>query len=396
MGWNFWDVKGRFQNVREEDVVRELEKSEEGRKWIPWVKEFFRAREFELEWDGKVRGKGKANIGAPQGSPLSPVIFLIWMAPIITKMEEALHKEWPALDLELPLYVDDLHLGVSIWDRHMARGIDMDQLLENAHKIVNRIAAENHLPLKDSKHEKLVLRQKRRRKNVEVKWVKWLGIISDENLTFKEHWQARIKKARAMLAQFNRLGNSQWGISATSLRQIYTGMIRAIALWGSELGWRGQRDWGKEFEHLQYQALKKCVNVTHGSKIELVSQIAGVESPRMGLDVAQARLMGKIMRDTTTIGDLIFGEGERRCHSDERGRNLEEGKERDDFGQEYTIDPDGFTSVLTAIQSKVGVLKEEGHEKMSYGGRVEKLKVPEVKLQANAGSKAEVWMEAIN
>ena len=77
VGWNFWDVKGGFQNVREEDVIRELEKSEEGKKWIPWVKEFFRAREFELEWDGKVRGKGKTNIGAPQGSPLSPVIFLI-------------------------------------------------------------------------------------------------------------------------------------------------------------------------------------------------------------------------------------------------------------------------------------------------------------------------------
>jgi len=49
VGWNFWDVKGGFQNVREEDVIRELEKSKEGKRWIPWVKEFFRVREFELE-----------------------------------------------------------------------------------------------------------------------------------------------------------------------------------------------------------------------------------------------------------------------------------------------------------------------------------------------------------
>jgi len=92
VGWNFWDAKRGFQNVREEDMIRELEKSEEGKRWIPWVKDFFRAKEFELEWDGKVRGKGKMNIGAPQGSPLSPVIFRIWMPPIITKMEEALKK----------------------------------------------------------------------------------------------------------------------------------------------------------------------------------------------------------------------------------------------------------------------------------------------------------------
>jgi len=49
VGWSFWDMKGGFHNVREEHVIRELEKSEEGRKWIPWVKEFFRAGEFELE-----------------------------------------------------------------------------------------------------------------------------------------------------------------------------------------------------------------------------------------------------------------------------------------------------------------------------------------------------------
>jgi len=123
------------------------------------------------------------------------VIFLIWMAPIITKMEEALKNRWPTFDLELPSYVDDLHLGVSIWERIMAQGIKMDEVLDEADKIVNRIAAENHLPLEDSKHERLILQKKRRRKNKDVKWVKWLGIIMDESLTFKEHWKARIKKA---------------------------------------------------------------------------------------------------------------------------------------------------------------------------------------------------------
>jgi len=85
------------------------------------------------------------------------MIFLIWMAPIITKMEEALRKHWPTFDLELPSYVEDLHLGVSIWERIGAWGILMEDLLVEADKIVNRIAAENHLPLEDSKHERLVL-----------------------------------------------------------------------------------------------------------------------------------------------------------------------------------------------------------------------------------------------
>jgi len=59
--------------------------------------------------------------------------------------------------------------------------------------------------------------------------------------------------------------------------------------------------------------------------MELVSQIAGVESLSMALDAAQARLMGKIMRDTTVLEDLIFDDG--------TGRNEEAGREWDDFGK---------------------------------------------------------------
>ena len=81
-----------------------------------------------------------------------------------------------------------------------------------------------------------------------------------------------------------------------------------IALWGAELGWRGQRDWEREFEQLQYQALRKCTGATRGSRIDLVSQIAGVESPKMAIEAAQSRLMGTILRDPKVLGDLVEDE----------------------------------------------------------------------------------------
>lgn len=59
----------------------------------------------------------------------------------------------------------------------------MNILLGRVDKIVNWVEKEKHLPLEDSKHEKLVLGEKKRRIKKEVKWVKWLGLIPDENLT---------------------------------------------------------------------------------------------------------------------------------------------------------------------------------------------------------------------
>ena len=50
-------------------MVKELEKSKEGTTWIPWVRKFFRAREFELEWDGKTRGRRRC-----EGSGKRPML----------------------------------------------------------------------------------------------------------------------------------------------------------------------------------------------------------------------------------------------------------------------------------------------------------------------------------
>ena len=53
------------------------------------MKSFMGKRNFMVEWDGKTRGKGEAGEEVPQGSPLSPILFLIFLASTIYKMEEA-------------------------------------------------------------------------------------------------------------------------------------------------------------------------------------------------------------------------------------------------------------------------------------------------------------------
>ena len=90
------------------------------------MREFFRPRQFEVEWDGKVHGRGSANIGVPQGSPLSPVVFLIWMAPILERMEEELRSKAglgagaagadAIVDVEFPSFVDDMCADMVIWE----------------------------------------------------------------------------------------------------------------------------------------------------------------------------------------------------------------------------------------------------------------------------------------
>ena len=149
-----------------------------------------------------------------------------------------------------------------------------------------------------------------------------------------------------------------WGIRATSWRSVYTGMIRPVAMWGVELGWRGQKRWEQKIVDLQCQALSKCVNTVRGTRKELVSGIAGVGGPRIALDAAQARLLGKLMRDPIALGDMWAGPGREVYPAEaEEGPNWETWRSWKDCGLQWdNAESDGFTSVMSTILNKAAVI----------------------------------------
>ena len=101
------------------------------------------------------------------------------------------------------------------------------------------MAEKNKLPLETDKEEVLHLRNNRRKRNADRKYIKWLGVIFDDSLEFDLHWKSRIEKARQALGALSGVGRSQWGMCPGGWKKAYEGMIRSISTWGSELGWSG-------------------------------------------------------------------------------------------------------------------------------------------------------------
>ena len=99
-------------------------------------------------------------------------------------------------------------------------------------EVVGEVSNEWGMPTAPDKHERLVVQGgegRKRKRRREVKWVKWLGIMLDEDLSFDTHWQKRVEKARSLLGALKPIGNSEWGLSPRGWRQVYTGMIRTVA-----------------------------------------------------------------------------------------------------------------------------------------------------------------------
>ena len=91
-------------------------------------------------------------------------------------------------------------------------------------------------------------------------------------------------------------------------------MIRTVATWEAELGWRGQKRWAEELERLQYDSLRRCVGAVKGASKEKVRKIAGVERMSTNLDGMQARFVSRLAMEKYLCGMLLEG-GIQRCGS---------------------------------------------------------------------------------
>ena len=127
-------------------------------------------------------------------------------------------------------------------------------MVDKVNTILEQQAAASNLRFDTNKEASIRLKPG----GSETSSVKTLGITISDNLDFDTHNRERISKATAALNTLTRLAGRK-GLSPKALRAIYTGQIRPIMIYGSEL-WNGAIHTSKLTEplaRLQYQALRR-------------------------------------------------------------------------------------------------------------------------------------------
>ena len=75
----FVDVKGAFDHVSPNQLIRICFKLKLLLALIKWIVCFLSARSMQLAFDGDITSNTSILIGIPQGSPISPILFLIYI-----------------------------------------------------------------------------------------------------------------------------------------------------------------------------------------------------------------------------------------------------------------------------------------------------------------------------
>jgi len=70
--------------------------------------------------------------------------------------------------------------------------------------------------------------------------LRWLGVWLDSKLFFKEHVKIKVAAAQRSLALIRQLANTEKGLSAAGMRQLYQSCVVSVADYGSQVWWKGQ------------------------------------------------------------------------------------------------------------------------------------------------------------
>ena len=84
------DVKVAFDRVSRAELVQRMADLGVDNDLIGWTQSFLTDRWVELVIDGYINPKHKVETGTPQGSPVSPILFLVYISGVFLQVESQL------------------------------------------------------------------------------------------------------------------------------------------------------------------------------------------------------------------------------------------------------------------------------------------------------------------
>lgn len=253
----FLDVKGAFDHVSKNRLIKVLTELRLPLSLISWISSFLEHRLLQLTFDNKSEEFQEISTGIPQGSPISPILFLIYIRDL-----------FKSKNIKPLSYMDDIALIAS--SKSYKQNIIT---LERETQLLVELGKEHSISFDIEKTELIHFFGGKNTPCITLpnnailapsKLVKWLGIHFDSNLKFKNHRSIRTSLAKQMFYRVIRLANITHGLSSFALRQLYIACVTSVADYGSILWWKincPNKATIRPFEALQNLATKKILGV---------------------------------------------------------------------------------------------------------------------------------------
>lgn len=227
------DIQGAFDTVMRNRVVLRLREQGWPLHLVHWAGSFKHDRSARVRYQDITTPTSPLQCGLPQGSPVSPILFLIYIEPIY-RLGNPKDRFGYADDTAI------LRIGESLNETAEAASEDMQELLT--------WGTANGVSLDPDKTEVMHFSRRGNTTCPPVRHdtgkipgtsIRWLGIWLDRNLTFKTHVEKWTAKAQSVAYHFKGLTNTKHGLLPGAVRRVVRACVEPILLYGAEAWYPG-------------------------------------------------------------------------------------------------------------------------------------------------------------
>jgi ribonuclease HI len=319
------DVSGAFDNVSHKRLLHNLRKRGIHPQLVGWLSSYLTGRKSTLKLSDGIGEEFTVDTGIPQGSPLSPILYLFYNADML---------EIDGTTVSYTVkggYIDDVGILVSgedttetiekltaaaaeceKWARTHASvfAVQKFELIHFVHKRDRKRVGDLTLPLQ------LPLPNGGIHTIEPASKARYLGVILDPNLTWGAHIKHIEDRATKSIAALQAISGSTWGVSRNQLLKLYKAivvpqMLFASLVWYIPQDYTGEKTRRKQMLSKLGAIQKKALCIATGAfKTTALSVLeAETATPPMEFQLLQSALISTVRILGTPIYRTVIANG---------------------------------------------------------------------------------------
>jgi hypothetical protein len=263
------DVEGAFNSAWWPSVLKNLQESGCPRNLYNLTKNYFSHRKATLATN-HIHIDSAVSKGCPQGSCMGPSMWSIFYNSILNLTFTSGTKAIA--------FADDLIILIRRKSVSEAENIANIELEKNS-----KWEKDNKVRFNDKKSKVMLMSRRKRKERQDldvylnnkhlrqVKTMKYLGIIIDNKLTFREHIAHVTEKCRKIIFALAKSAKLNWGLGYKALKTLYTGGIQQLLLYGAPV-------WAEILEKTSHRnkliRTQRLINIKVSTAYRTVSNVA--------------------------------------------------------------------------------------------------------------------------
>ena len=228
------DIQGAFDTVLRNRLVLRLREQGWPDHLARWAGSFMSGRSARVRYQDTLTSSSPLECGLPQGSPVSPILFLLYTEPIY-RLGNPQGRFGYADDTAI------LSIGDTVDETAAMASSSIDEMM--------RWGATNGVSFDSKKTEVMHFSRNKLRTALAVRHgdiekhpepaLRWLGIWLDSRLSFRIHVEKWAAKAQAVAYHLRGLTNTKHGPLPAAVRSAVRACVEPVLLYGTEAWYPG-------------------------------------------------------------------------------------------------------------------------------------------------------------